>query len=77
MAGNNVDPDVRAEWVDHMRRVVVKIGSRVLVDEQHVLEEAQVGAITRQMARLHRDGREVVCVTSGAIAAGLGGLGCS
>ena len=77
MAGNNVDPDARAEWVDHMRRVVVKIGSRVLVDEQHVLEETQVDAITRQMAQLHRDGREIVCVTSGAIAAGLGGLGCS
>ncbi len=77
MAASTIDPDSRAEWVDHTRRVVVKIGSRVLVDEHHRLEEAQVGAITRQMAQLHRNGREVVCVTSGAVAAGFGGLGCS
>ena len=64
-------------WVDDTRRVVVKIGSRVLVDESHMLDEPRVHALTRQMAALSAGGREVVCVSSGAIAAGLGDLGLS
>ncbi len=62
--------------MDDIRRVVVKIGSRVLVDERHALDVAQVEALSQQMAALHHGGREVICVTSGAIAAGLRELGC-
>ncbi len=62
-------------WIDHIRRVVVKIGSRVLVDERHVLDEDRVGALAAQMAALRADGREILCVSSGAIAAGLRDLG--
>ncbi len=68
---------MRRTWIDDIRRVVVKIGSRVLVDEQHLLDEQRVHALTRQMAALRAAGREVVCVSSGAIAAGLRELGCS
>ena len=64
-------------WVDDTRRIVVKIGSRVLVDETHMLDEPSVHALTRQMAALHAGGREVICVSSGAIAAGLADLGFS
>ncbi|TDJ56276.1 MAG: glutamate 5-kinase [Planctomycetota bacterium] len=64
-------------WVDDTRRVVVKIGSRVLVDEAHILDEPRVHALTRQMAALRDGGRDVVCVSSGAIAAGLADLGFS
>jgi glutamate 5-kinase len=60
-----------------IRRVVVKIGSRVLVDERHALDEGQVRSLAQQMAALRRGGREVICVTSGAIAAGLRELGCA
>ena len=69
-------PEMTA-WVDDTRRVVVKIGSRVLVDEAHLLDERRVHALTRQMAALRAGGREIVCVSSGAIAAGLGDLGFS
>ena len=68
---------MRSTWVDHTRRVVIKIGSRVLVDEHHLLDEQRVRALTGQMAALRAGGREVVCVSSGAIAAGLHQLGCS
>ncbi len=64
-------------WIDHIRRVVVKIGSGVLVDERHVLDENRVRALTGQMAALRADGREIICVSSGAIAAGLRDLGCT
>jgi len=63
-------------WIDHIRRVVVKIGSRVIVDERHVLDENRIRALTGQMAALRADGREIICVSSGAIAAGLRDLGC-
>ncbi len=64
----------RRDWIDHIRRVVVKIGTRVLVDEQHRLQEDRIAALVGQMARLRSGGRHVVCVSSGAIAAGLEGL---
>ncbi len=60
----------RRDWIDHTRRVIVKIGSRVLVDEEHRLEEDRVSALVDQMAGLRADGREVICVSSGALAAG-------
>lgn len=53
------------------RRVVVKIGSRSLVDEQNRIETAQVKELVEQMAELRRAGREVICVSSGAVASGL------
>ncbi len=65
----------RREWIDDTRRIVVKIGSRILVDEQHLLDDCQVAALVDQMAALRVTGREVICVTSGAVAAGLGEMG--
>jgi len=69
------NPD-SGDGIRRARRVVVKIGSRVLVDENHRLDEDRVRSLTTQMARLRQAGRGVICVTSGAIAAGLRGLGC-
>ncbi len=65
----------RRDWIDDTRRVVVKIGSRVLVDENHLLDVGQVASLARQMASIRAAGREVICVSSGAVAAGLSGLG--
>ena len=65
----------RRDWVDDIRRVVVKIGSRVLVDQNHELEETCLAALVHQMAQLRGGGRELICVSSGAIAAGLQELG--
>lgn len=72
---SNLPP--RRDWVDHTGRVVVKIGSRVLVDDDHMLAEPRVAALVAQMAQLQAQGREVICVSSGAIAAGLRELGLS
>ena len=70
-----VEDPLRRAWIDRARRVVVKIGSRVLVDENHRLQEERVADLVGQMARLMRAGRQIICVSSGAIAAGLRGLG--
>jgi glutamate 5-kinase len=45
------------------------------VDAQNHLDEAQVARLVEQMAAVQRGGRELVCVSSGAIAAGMGELG--
>jgi glutamate 5-kinase len=57
------------------RRVVIKIGSRALVQKTGRPDKRRMRRLVRDMANIHRNGREVVLVTSGAIAAGMEALG--
>lgn len=57
------------------KRVVVKFGTRVLVDSRGRPSPARIQAIVDQVAELHAEGREVVIVSSGAVGAGLDPLG--
>lgn len=57
------------------RRIVVKVGSSLVTNEGRGLDEAAIGEWCRQLASLMRDGREVVMVSSGAIAEGMKRLG--
>ena len=57
------------------RRIVVKVGSSLVTDEGRGLDEAAIGEWCRQMAELARQGREVIMVSSGAIAEGMKRLG--
>jgi glutamate 5-kinase len=59
------------------KRVVVKVGSSLVTNEGRGLDEAAIGEWCRQMALLIRDGREVIMVSSGAIAEGMKRLGWS
>jgi glutamate 5-kinase len=53
------------------RRLVVKIGSSILVDEtKGEVRRDWLEALTNDVARLHRGGCEVVLVSSGAIRLG-------
>ena len=53
------------------RRIVVKVGSSLLVDAQAgKLKEAWLASLTADLAALHRDGRDLLVVSSGAIALG-------
>jgi glutamate 5-kinase len=60
--------------VARARRVVVKIGSGVLTRADG-LDRARIEALVADVAELHEAGREVVVVTSGAVAAGVARLG--
>ncbi|MDM0068574.1 glutamate 5-kinase [Variovorax sp. J31P207] len=57
------------------RRIVVKVGSSLVTNEGRGLDDAAIGEWCRQLAALVRDGREVVMVSSGAIAEGMKRLG--
>jgi glutamate 5-kinase len=58
------------------KRVVVKIGSNVLT-ENNGLNLSVIRSITRQIARLIENGREVILVSSGAMASGVKKIGLS
>lgn len=57
------------------RRIVVKIGSRILVQRSGRPEMRRIRGLVRELANLRQAGREVVFVTSGAIGAGMEVLG--
>ncbi len=57
--------------LENAKRIVVKIGSAVLTD-QHGLDQAMLHDLCSQMADLRCQGREVLIVSSGAVAAGVG-----
>jgi len=57
------------------RRIVVKVGSSLVTNEGRGLDEQAIGEWCRQLSALVRDGREVIMVSSGAIAEGMKRLG--
>jgi glutamate 5-kinase len=62
------------EVVGDARRVVVKIGSRVLVQKNGRPDVRRMRSLTSQVVKLHKAGYEVVIVSSGAIGAGMQAL---
>jgi len=58
-------------------RIVVKVGSSLVTNEGRGLDEQAIGEWCRQLSALVRDGREVIMVSSGAIAEGMKRLGWS
>lgn len=57
------------------RRIVVKVGSSLVTNEGRGVDAEAIGNWSRQLAALARDGRELVMVSSGAIAEGMKRLG--
>jgi glutamate 5-kinase len=66
---------MRKVLLKSVKRVVIKIGSRVLTDAGGALDTAVIGRICDEIAEQRRKGREVIVVSSGAIAAGRCELG--
>jgi glutamate 5-kinase len=57
------------------RRIVVKVGSSLVTNEGRGLDESAIGEWCRQLAALAVTGREVIMVSSGAVAEGMKRLG--
>ena len=61
--------------VEQAKTLVVKVGSSLVTNEGRGLDEKAIGEWSRQLAALAREGREVIMVSSGAIAEGMKRLG--
>ncbi len=58
------------------KRIVVKVGSSTITHSVGKLNLTMIDNIVRQLVDLKNKGKEVILVTSGAIGAGMGELGC-
>lgn len=63
------------QFVPESRRIVVKVGTRVLADSLGRPTRSRIGSIVSQIAGLKRAGYEIVLVSSGSIGAGMASLG--
>src|SRR3954464_13873625 len=68
-----IDP-TRQEITARSKTVVVKVGTRVLAQDDGTLDQRRVTAIAEQIVRLIEAGRHVVLVSSGAVGSGMGRL---
>ncbi|MFM7530917.1 MAG: glutamate 5-kinase, partial [Rubrivivax sp.] len=59
------------EVLREARRIVVKVGSSLVTNEGRGVDAEAIGNWSRQLAALAREGREVIMVSSGAIAEGM------
>jgi glutamate 5-kinase len=65
----------RQEIAARSKTIVVKVGTRVLANEDGTLDQNRVTAIAEQLVGLMEQGRSVVLVSSGAVGSGMGRLG--
>jgi len=72
VAVSQADP---ADMLRAARRIVVKVGSSLVTNEGRGLDEAAIAQWSEQLSALVQDGREVIMVSSGAIAEGMKRLG--
>ena len=66
--------NIRQTNLEHVKLVVVKLGSAVLTDNGH-LNTSFFTRFASEITELRRQGYSFIVVTSGAVAAGLGALG--
>lgn len=69
------DLEFRREAVSRARRVVIKIGSSVLTHHRDIIDLHAIESLAGEMSDIIDGGKEIVIVTSGAIAAGSRKLG--
>ena len=63
------------EFIPEARRVVIKIGTRVIAQKTGRPDLRQLKNLVMQVSRLHKEGYEVLMVSSGAVGAGVEALG--
>ncbi|MGE5418147.1 MAG: glutamate 5-kinase [Acidobacteriota bacterium] len=57
------------------KRIVVKVGTSTITHENGQMNLSRLEHLARELSDLHNEGREILLVTSGAVAAGIGRLG--
>lgn len=67
--------NIREEILSGVNKIVVKIGTRVLTNEDGFLDKHQIMELSKQIIKLRSGGYSVVVVSSGSIGAGISALG--
>jgi glutamate 5-kinase len=67
--------DIRKSVFKSLHRLVVKVGSRILCNDDNTPNWDRLDHLADQLAKLHDQGYAVVLVTSGAVGVGMGTLG--
>ena len=70
-----MSPDERKKAMKNVRRVVLKLGTRMLTSGPYSLDMEALARLAVDIADLRKKGYEIVIVSSGAIAAGMGRMG--
>lgn len=69
------DLKTRREMVEKAKRLIVKIGSGVLTHHTEIIDREVIESLVEDVSTLHDEGKEIIIVTSGAVAAGKRKLG--
>ncbi len=67
--------NTREKTLSNVSKIVIKIGSRVLTDDDGLLDKNQIMELSNQVIKLRSRGFCVVIVSSGSIVAGISALG--
>ena len=67
--------NIREEILSNVSKIVIKIGTRVLTNEDGFLDKNQIMELSKQIIKLRSRGFSVVVVSSGSIGAGISALG--
>lgn len=65
---------MRKGYMTDIKRIVIKVGSSSLTNEKGLINLHKLESLVKQVSHLHSEGYEIVLVSSGAIAAGMGKL---
>lgn len=68
------ETDIRKKLVSRSKRIVIKLGTRILTGSDNLLERPQIKQLVLQVCELVKRKIEVVLVSSGAVGAGMGVL---
>lgn len=63
--------EIRQKIIKRTRRVVIKVGTRLLTPGSTASKKARVHQLVKEIARLRESGLEIILVSSGAIGAGM------
>lgn len=66
---------MRSEYLKNIKRIVIKIGSRVLTDDDGAMDVRIIGQLCTEISAAIQNGLQVIMVSSGAVAAGRNLLG--
>jgi len=53
------------------KRIVIKIGSSIIADEKNIIDDTFLNHLAEQVYKLKKKNREIIIVSSGAVAAGM------